>query len=232
MFETSSFLDYDKFKSTFGSTGIATTLQAAGKAIDNLTQDELLELINIFTKMWPHNIYREYLTAAAKRLVQRRFYEQLYEKQPSQDVLTSDAMFIKRLQLMDNKPDTSLPIKKEITKPPTTPTTPKEPKQKREPKPKKPISEFGQKVVVMDLNQLITWALEIGVPQERIDQHKSKPLGLAKMNISNLIRPKLKLLIDPIDNAAKISIECHRKAEELQSDAASNTKVPGSDNIW
>jgi DNA-binding transcriptional MerR regulator len=62
---------------------------------------------------------------------------------------------------------------------------------KPETKPKKPKSEFAIKVAGMTLEQLIEWAKELEVPQEKIDQHKSKPAGLAKMNISNLIRSRI-----------------------------------------
>jgi hypothetical protein len=53
-------------------------------------------------------------------------------------------------------------------------------------------SEFATKVTSMTMEQIISWAREVGVPDEKITQHKDKPLGLAKMNLSNLIRSRLK----------------------------------------
>ncbi len=74
---------------------------------------------------------------------------------------------------------------------PSEPKTEPKPESKPEPKPKKPKSEFAIKVSGMTLEQLIEWAKEVKVPQEKIDQHKSKSPGLAKMNISNLIKSRI-----------------------------------------
>lgn len=240
--ELEAFLDYDKFKQTFGNqNSIKDILEATGKVVDNMLQEELLDLINKQTGKWPHNLIREDLTTACKRMIQRKFYEQLYGKKPSQDIIDRDEHFMKILNLQDTFPEKPKPKEKKASipkppkppKPPMSPMSPISPSPKplQEPKPKKSVSEFGQKVINMNLEQLIAWALELGVPQERIDKHKDKSLGLAKMNISNLIRPKLpkeEPKEEPLDEAAKTSIEDITKG----SDSASDTKIARTDDVW
>ena len=203
------FTDYEAFKKLFGEDSAHNVLTKAGRVIDNLTQEELIDLIHQHLSKYPQNTKRDDLIASAKRLVQTRFYEQLYKKKPAPDV-ARDKEFTDRLCLGDEYPTKKKVVK--IEAPPTTtpvvatPDTaekasenttektekpPKAPKPPKEKKPKKPKSEFSQKIATMKLEEVITWATTLGVPQDRINQHKDKPLGLAKMNLGNLIRGKL-----------------------------------------
>lgn len=84
-------------------------------------------------------------------------------------------------------PAPSVPVVQAATPEATgTPVTPTE-----TPKVKKEKTEFSIKVSAMSLEDLIKWAQELGVEQAKIDRHKDKPLGLAKMNISNMVRARL-----------------------------------------
>jgi|APFre7841882654_1041346.scaffolds.fasta_scaffold19591_5 hypothetical protein len=195
------FTDYEAFKKLFGEDSAHNILTKAGRVIDNLTQEELIDLIHQHLNKYPQNTRRDDLIASAKRLVQTRFYEQLYKKKPSSDVLVRDEEFIKRLCLSDEYPSKKKVVKVLATTPATssiliTPsttekTTEKTEKPPKEKKPKKPKSELSQTIATMKLEEVITWATTLGVPQDRINQHKNKPLGLAKMNLGNLIRGKL-----------------------------------------
>jgi hypothetical protein len=59
-------------------------------------------------------------------------------------------------------------------------------------KPKTYKDDISKKISELNLEQLLKWALELGVPQEKLDKHKDKPLGLAKMGIGNMIRARSK----------------------------------------
>lgn len=176
--EYAEFTEFEAFQTRFGKDGVGPTLQRVGTAIETLPQWDLENLVHILYEKWPQNTAREILIAGIKRAVQTRFYQQLYHREPSSDVLARNTVLIQHLNLRDTP--YVAPEKQAVTE--------EHPKKKRS----KPQTEFGQKISDMNLEQVINWALEVGVPQERIDKHKAKPLGLAKMNISNLIRGKLK----------------------------------------
>lgn len=175
--EYAEFTEFETFQTRFGKDGAGPTLQRVGTAIENLPQWDLESLVHILYEKWPQNTAREILVAGIKRAIQTRFYQQLYHQEPSSDVLARNIVLTQHLNLTDTP--YIAPEKSAVEE---------HPKKKRS----KPQTEFGQKISDMNLEQVINWALEAGVSQERIDKHKSKPLGLAKMNISNLIRGKLK----------------------------------------
>ena len=204
MADFTMFTDYEVFRGLFGTGFAGSILQKAGRVIENLTQDELVELIHQQSGKWPHNLDRDIMISAIKRAVQTKFYKELYGKDPSLDVLARDIIFMERLALGNTPPDTTVKLKSKaigqtIVIPPVQPVVglvqikkPIPPKQQIRPaKEKKPESAFSAKIKGMNLEDIIAWAKKVGVTGEKIDQHKAKPIGLAKMNISNLIRGKL-----------------------------------------
>lgn len=191
--------NYEDFKNAFGE-GFAT-IKKAGDTIDRLPDWDLENLIHLLYDKFPHlpegktkgarDGRSETLRRGVKRAIQKRFYTQIYGHPPAQSVFDRDAEAIMALNLSDVP---YVPPQKVIKTPSIVKTeailADSGPAPKR-PRSEKPKSEFGAKVATMGLDDLIKWAHELNVPQENIDKHKAKPLGLAKMNISNLIRARL-----------------------------------------
>lgn len=191
--------EYEAFKKAFGG-GSIDTIKKAGDAIDSLTEWDLENLIHILYGKFTHlpegktegakKGRLETLRRGVKRVVQTRFYTEIYGHPPAQSVFDRNTEAALALRLFDEpyvpppKPEKKTPPAEKVAKAETS-------KLARPPKAAKPKSEFGAKVAGMELADLITWARELGVPEENIDKHKDKPKGLAKMNISNLVRARL-----------------------------------------
>jgi uncharacterized HAD superfamily protein len=229
--EFPEFADFESFNRTFKMSGVALTLSKISSYIESFNNARMAYLIKFLTNQWPAISHRIGLQAGVRRLIQAKFYKELYGFDPSPDVLQRDASLIASLNLTDIKPEwlnksdekqvretiraqkkeKKLKQKQEAARLPCVLTADRQerrmtdfdrseiPDQKVAPKAKKekPIKtaeelEFSQKVKDMPLDQLISWAKELGIPDEKVAKHKDKPVGLAKMNISNLIRPKLK----------------------------------------
>lgn len=124
---------------------------------------------------WPQTRIKSALIRGATRAFQTKFYQELYGKPISDTIKAEDEKAIKELQLG------SKGIIMEV---------PSESGEKTVVKKFK--DELSQKIGTMSIDDVITWAKNLGVPQEKIDKHKNKPLGLAKMNLGNLIRAKVK----------------------------------------
>ena len=189
------YLDFATFQATFGTTISTSALTQASKAIDNLLKWDLENLVHLLYKKWPHNRDEKAWKLGVRRAVQARFYKEIYGHDPSEAVLARNLEAEKLLQLSEE-----IPPETKIRKPP------KEKKVKilgtesskviideaaSFPKPKKEKTEFSIKISGMTLEEVIKWATEVGVPADKIEKHQSKPLGLAKMNISNMIRAKV-----------------------------------------
>jgi hypothetical protein len=192
------FEDFKKFEEFFcprkdsGKKKEVTPLALLIRAsdfIEKLNSSGLVEVIHYFYNAWPHCRTRSGLVRGAKRAVQARFYEEFYDREPSKKVLKADLAAKEELDLRDEKYVAPIPtgFKKGKVK-----MNKKEPKPPKPKKPEKPKTIFAIKVAEMDIGALIDWAKELGVLQEKIDKHKNKSLGLAKMNISNLIRGALR----------------------------------------
>lgn len=195
--------NYEDFKKAFGEG--FETIKKAGNAIDNLPDWDLENLIHILYNKFPHLPEgkskgakagrTETLRRGVKRAIQKRFYAEIYGKPPKQSVFDRDAEAILALNLSDTpyvpppKPVKTTGIGKTESIPVEGTSLHLAPAKR--PRTEKPKSEFGAKVATMGLDEIIAWANELGVPQENIDKHKAKPLGLAKMNLSNLIRARL-----------------------------------------
>jgi hypothetical protein len=134
--------------------------------------------------------------------VQTKFYKDIYGIEPKELILKYDKQAIELIGLSDEKPEWLKNVEKKAvmkTKPPRQPRPDKKPEPiKYEsiqlspmPKPKKthkPPDELAIKMKEMSLDELINYAKELGVTEDRIVKHKDKPIGLAKMNIGNMIR--------------------------------------------
>jgi len=169
---------WEAFKKAFSKYGTSIKmLRGAQKDIENLSLDGLRSLTYQLYNKWSESSRRQTLIIGIKRKVQANFYEQLYGKQPSEAVIKLDKIAESLLCLSDKQPGF---VKQQTTE------------DGKVTKPKTYKNEFSKKIAGLGLDEVIKWALEIGVPQEKIDKHKGKQLGLAKMNISNMIRAKLK----------------------------------------
>ena len=190
------YLDFATFQATFGTAVSTSALTQASKAIENLPKWDLENLIHLLYKKWPLNRCEKDWVLGVRRAVQARFYKEIYGHDPSEAVLARNLEAEELLQLSEE-----IPPETKIRKPP------KEKKVKilgtesskviideaaSFPKPKKEKTEFSIKISGMTLEEVIKWATEVGVPADKIEKHQSKPLGLAKMNISNMIRAKVK----------------------------------------
>ena len=193
------YLDFEVFKETFGKGISVSALSQASKAIDNLPKWDLEHLVHLLYKKWPHNRDMKAWKLGIRRAIQARFYKLIYGHDPSPEVLARDKEAEELLKLLEEPPEETK-IKREpkekkvkMTKNKPVPgetVTPIVPADSPI-LPKKEKSEFSKKVSGMSLEEVIKWATEVGVEAEKIDKHKSKPLGLAKMNISNMIRAKV-----------------------------------------
>lgn len=185
------YLNFTAFKETFGKGVSVSALTQASKAIDNLLKWDLENLVHLLYKKWPHNRDEKSWKLGIRRAIQARFYKEIYGHDPSPEVLARDKEAEDLLLLSEEIPETKTkpPKDKKVKKPQVGENT--EMTTSDAPKPKKEKSEFGKKISGMSLEEVIKWATEVGIPAEKIDKHKSKPIGLAKMNISNMIRAKV-----------------------------------------
>jgi hypothetical protein len=185
-----TFLDtYQNLKDQFKSNSALVLLSDITKFLATCNKDGLIQIVFKLYGKWPHANENEIIISGIKRAIQTKFYNEIYGHQPSKRVLEDADAHMQRLDLHETpKPDKKVQIKKTQGQPQPQP----KPKKERIEMAKKPKDEFSQKVAGMNLDQVLAWAKEVGVPQEKIDQHKSKQLGLAKMNISNMIRARLK----------------------------------------
>lgn len=200
-YDFTEFLDFDAFRKTFEVQGEGSNICLiirAKRDIEKRSVDSLLELFHALTGKWPLQTSKEVLVTTICRVIQTKFYSRLFDKEPPEQILQADQGMLALVGLGDNKPVILKPkpqqrkrcemeSAKETTQEETTQEETKEKKTT-----KKPKSEFSQKISTMSIEDIIKWAQELGVPAEKIDRHKDKPLGLAKMNLGNLIRPKLK----------------------------------------
>jgi hypothetical protein len=165
-------------------------LDIVGKYLEGFTLSGITEVIYKLYGKWPHCDNKDILVNGAKRAIQANFYAQFYRCEPSKTVLDRNEKILNGLDLRDT------PRSENIKKKVTASIKQTERKQEKEriqqmPKEQRPKSEFSQQVATKSLEDVVKWAKELGIPQEKIDKHMSKPLGLAKMNISNLIKGQL-----------------------------------------
>lgn len=207
MFE--EFLDFETFSKRFGTSPLGRVFTEAGIAVDLLPPWEKEQLIHLLYGKWPHNPNQDTLASGIKRAFQMNFYEKLYGKPASADVqarnekakenlLLSDEprkqeeVKVKREKQEKKKVNTEENKPEQVQNTEVTPaaqaTPPAAPAPKKE---KKPKSEFALKVASMNLEQVVAWAKELSVDQEKIEKFMKMSTGLAKMNISNLIKKKL-----------------------------------------
>jgi hypothetical protein len=155
--------------------------------VDGLDGKHVREMLHALHGKWAHTTNLDEVKRGVKRTIQRRFYVEIYGNDVPKSVVKADDRCLEALNLHDEPFVQKQPQHLKKFKPPQQKTS-----RERKEKTPKPTSRFSLKVAGMTLEEVIQWAQEIGVPQERIDKHKDKSLGLAKMNISNLIKGKLR----------------------------------------
>ena len=206
--ELESYLDFEKLLQELGVRSVSSLLERAGNNINEMSMHDLVQLIKMIYGKWPTNPgvtsqkFRKDLISGAKRGLQAKHYKQLYGKEPSENVTKIDQWHQENLKLSDqeyvNSNGHSPTLKKLKIKPDAKRSDNMDkPENKKENKPideamKQKLAEASAKMKTMSLDELIKWAIELGVPQDRIEQHKNKPKGLAKMNIGNLIKGKIR----------------------------------------
>lgn len=148
--------------------------------VDSLTMKGLERLIYEIYNKWPHSRYKINLQNAIKRHVQTKFYKELYHNEPPESVIKRNEACTSTLLLKDEACVFEQPEHLKEFKPPV------------HKKHKPGTSDLSIKISDMSLDELIKWAIDIDVPLEKIDKHRSKPVGLAKMNIGNIVKAHLR----------------------------------------
>lgn len=170
--------NWESFRSTYAKNpkeGNIVLIKHLASDLQNWNNDKLHKFLYMVYGQWPQTKLRAVLIRGVTRAFQTKFYMELYGKPISDIIKIEDEKAIKELHLG------SKGIIMEVTNETTG-----------EKVVKKFKDEFSQKLGSMKIEEIIAWAKEVGVSQEKIDKHKDKPLGLAKMNFGNLIRAKLK----------------------------------------
>lgn len=195
------FLEWEQFLKAFDGKSPLATLTKAGRAIENLPKFDLEPLVHLLYNKWPQNINEQVMKNGIRRAVQARFYEQLFHHPASLSIKDRDEMAVAQLCLSDIPYEHPKKVEKaerpqrvHKPKPEASPenqqagsmSTSVPPKKEKQPK-----SEFQEKVAGMSITELIAWAISLDIPAEKIDKHRDKPIGLAKMNISNMIRARI-----------------------------------------
>ena len=135
------------------------------------------------------------LRMGAKRAIQTRFYKYLYGKEIPRSVVDTDRVYCVQMGLTDIKIDDAIthnvnPTDDALLAPVAIDHI--EPEKEVKPEKKNRKNKFQKKVKLMTIEELYTWATELGLSQEAIDKSKDKPSGLAKMYISNIIATALR----------------------------------------
>lgn len=175
---------HDKPNKTLSGTQI---LDRFSNYVNGLDNKSIREIIKLLFHKWSHNPRTTILKRSIKRSIQNRYYKEIYGFEIPAHVQKTDDKCFEELILKDEPYTPPQPPQLKEFKPPK----PQKQAKKKE-KPPKPTTKFSKKMQELDLPDVIKWAKEIGVPEDKIAKHKEKPLGLAKMNIGNLIRNKLR----------------------------------------
>lgn len=187
------FLDFETMMRVYGwsSESPISSLIRSFKDIDNLTVDGLTELIFLLFNKYPGTNNIDLLRHGVKRGIQIRHYERVFGSKPSEKLLTTDEDVISMLGLQDapHVEPSSIVVEKVKEKPKEL--KPKKEKKQRECKDVKPKTEFSAKIKAMSLEEVIKWAREVGISDDKIQHHSSKPLGLAKMSLANMIKARI-----------------------------------------
>ncbi len=204
---------YARLEETFDTRNKLQLLKLISVDIENSTSEELFKFIFFLFGKWPTCRNREMLVLAARRGIQAKYYVNFYDIDASKSVKEKDASAITAIGLSDVFPTTeelelkarstaSASAKRKLRKQIKALKEVKAIKESpieilpiiQATKPKVPKSnlEVSEKIKTLELPAIIEWALQVGVPQENIDKHKNKSLGLAKMNLGNLIRGRVR----------------------------------------
>lgn len=164
-----------------------TLLQRLSQYIDSLNIDALHKLAHVLYRKWPHCQNKYIIAMGIKRALQTRYYTTIYNRDTiPNSVLKMDLKYKTDMKLHDQ------PYQKPIKQPSKKSTIRQLKPKPNKPKPTRSINKFALEIKKMTLEQVVQWAVKLNISQDKINKHINKPLGLAKMNISNLIRNQLK----------------------------------------
>jgi len=147
-----------------------TVLMRTTEYIDRLDEEKIKELIFMAYQKWPHTNCTDAIKRVSKRYIQRKYYQEIYGKPISDKIIKEDEKHITAINLQEERPEIANMTKQ--TK-------------------KNHKTEFSRRISKMKLEQVIKWAQESGIPELSMKKHINKPIGLAKMNISNILRKEL-----------------------------------------
>ena len=147
-----------------------TVLMRAAEYIDQLDEEKTKELAFMMYQKWPHTNCTDTIKRVIKRYIQRKHYQEIYDKPIPDKIIKEDEKHLDAINLQEKRPQ-SINIVKQTKKNHKT--------------------EFSRRISKMKLEQVIQWAQESGIPELTIKKHINKPIGLAKMNISNMLKKEL-----------------------------------------
>jgi hypothetical protein len=163
---------YESFLITYGNkAGGVTALFNFGLDLEKWSYDRLSQFIFTAYGQYP-STSKKAIIRCIKRIIQAKFYRDIYGNNPPDSVKEADEKVKMSLGLHNNG------HREEVRDMPTV----------KKVQPKK--NEFSAKISSMSIDQIIEWARQVGVAEDKICKHKDKPVGLAKMNLGNLIRNK------------------------------------------
>jgi hypothetical protein len=147
-----------------------TVLIRTTEYIDRLDEERIKELVFMMYNKWPGTNCTDAIRRVAKRYIQRKYYQEIFAKSIPDRIIKEDEKHLDAINLQEERPQ-SINIVKQTKKNHKT--------------------EFSKRVSKMKLEQVIQWAQESGIPELTIKKHINKPIGLAKMNISNILKKEL-----------------------------------------
>jgi len=162
---------YESFLSTYGNgSGGINAIVNFGVDLEKWSTERLSQFIFEAYGQYP-SATKQMMIRGIKRIAQTKFYKDIYGNDPPNSVIETDEKVKLSLKLHNTheKEVGSMPIQKV----------------------KQSKNEFSAKISSMSVDQIVEWARQLGVTEDKIIKHKDKPIGLAKMNIGNLIRNKI-----------------------------------------
>lgn len=166
-------------------------LERFGKYVDSLTPSILDSMVYLLYGKWPTVNSIVAKRRGIKRAIQTRYYTKVYGHEIPQNVLNNDTKCAAELMLKEEKTLQEQPKMNQDDQNDQNDQKSTDSAESPKEKIQKPKSKFSQKIHDMKLDEVIIWAKKEGITEEQIGKHKGKAVGLAKMNISNMLRNKL-----------------------------------------
>ena len=183
---------FDTFLKNYNTKSGIYALNRFSAYLDTCKVGTLTDIIYHLFKKYPGINNKEIIALGIKRKIQSNFYAYLYNSDQPEDLRKKDEMIFIQLALTDikntnlnhyPKPKKVMPLIKEIKVKEV-----KEVRVKREP----PSDEISVRCRESTIEQLVVWAKELNISEEKIKKHESKGKGLAKMYLGLIIKGAIK----------------------------------------